>query len=294
MTAKLRPDGEARTMLPAMRPRVFPAPTTGCPSAFSARARRGRGRALLLACCAYVGLAACDDPKAATVTKGTSAPAATTAAPTAAPTAEKPRMLALSVNEAGVGVGADRFDLKTDSGPGKLTAAVKALPIDATNPVVMVAHRRSRTVDVTALATELRSAGAKKLLVRTDGRDDLAAEVTWSPAPAEAPQGCSLVAKVMKNLTIGLWSAKGSPPRGIPKGFSGPDLSTADPELAKAITGCKSTVAFVAADDTVVWEHAHNLAAAVLKADAKKQLDTIVWLGDFPAGKSVGPGGKAP
>jgi hypothetical protein len=292
MTAKLRPDGEARTMLAAMRPRVSSAPTTVWPSAFSPRAWRGRGRALLLACCA--GLAACDDPKSASVTKGTSAPAATTAAPSAAPTAEKPRMLALSVNEAGVAVGADRFDLKTDAGPGKLTTAVKALPIDGANPVVVVAHRRSRSVDVTKLAAELRSAGAQKLLVRTDGRDDLAAEVTWSPAPAEAPQGCSLVAKVMKNLTISLWSAKGSPPRGIPKGFSGPDLSSADPEVAKAITGCKSTVAFVAADDSVVWEHAHNLAAAVLKADSKKQLDTIVWLGDFPAGKTVGPSGKAP
>lgn len=216
--------------------------------------------------------------------------AATQAAPTSAPTAEKPKTLPpLAVDNLGIVVGSDRFNLaKDEAAPEKLTKAVKALTVDPAATVTVVAEKKARTPDVVRLFTELAAVGATKILVKTDGRDDLGKEVTFVPeAKVSGPPACSIAVAVLKDLETAVWNAKGTIAKKQRKGHAGPDLSLAGETMEKELERCDSDVAFVAADDAILWEMTFNLAATLVKADKKKKLQKIVLLKEAVAGRAV-------
>jgi biopolymer transport protein ExbD len=249
----------------------------------------------LLTCAAAVTLmAGCDDPKKPTGTAPTAKPTAQ-AAQSAQP-AEPPKpkgMPELLVDSMGPYLGGRRVDMKAKDAAEKLAAIVKELPIKG-EPVTLVADKKARPPDVAAVVAELGVAGAPKVTIKTDGRDDLAKEIVVVPEGRISSQpACTIATMVLKDLSTAIWPFKGGMGRRQRKGLAGPDLSQTGEQLTKDIAACSASVVFFSADEELPWEMAYNLAGTVLVADEKKKIDTLVLLRTTPvAGRpvKVGPG----
>jgi hypothetical protein len=221
------------------------------------------------------------------------------AAATAAPSVEAPvappkpkGMPELLVDSMGPYIGGQRVDLAQKEGPEKLTKVIRELPIEG-KPVTLLADKRAKPSAVAAVVTELGAAGAPKVVIKTDGRDDLPKEITVVPeGRASKPPSCAVSTMVLKDLATAIWPFGGGMGKKQRKGLAGPDLSNTGEQLTKDIAACSATVAFFSADDEVPWEMAHNLAGTVMASDAKKKLDTLVLLRAAPvAGRPVQLGG---
>ncbi|WP_433930244.1 ExbD/TolR family protein [Sorangium cellulosum] len=220
--------------------------------------------------------------------------AAATAASIAEAPAEPPKpkgMPELLVDSMGPYVG-QRVDLAQKDGAEKLAKAIRALPIEG-KPVTLLADKRAKPSAVAAVVTELGAAGAPKVTIKTDGRDDLPKEITVVPeGRVSKPPACAVSTMVLKDLATAIWPFGGGMGKRQRKGLAGPDLSHTGEQLTKDIAACSATVAFFSADDEVPWEMAHNLAGTVIASDAKKKLDTLVLLRAAPvAGRPVQLGG---
>ncbi len=250
------------------------------------------GRALGLSLVLLATVSCGDDkPKAGATAPSASASAAAAPKEPAAP--PKPKtMPALIVDTLGPYLGQTRVDMKQENWPEKLTAAVKDLPING-EPVTLIAEKKARTPDVAAVVAELGKAGAPKIILKTDGRDDVPKELTIIPPDkVSSPPGCSVTVMVMKDLSTAVWPFKGGLGKRQRKGFAGPDLSNTGDAIKKDLTACDSSYAFFSADDTVSWEMAYNLAGTLKVVDEKnekgKKIETLVLLAEAPvAGRPV-------
>jgi len=200
-------------------------------------------------------------------------------------------MPALIVDSAGPYVGQIRIDMKQENWPEKLAAAVKDLPING-EQVTVIAETRAKTPHVAALVAELGKAGAPKVLIKTNGRDDVPKELVVTPPDRiSAPTPCSLTVMVMKDLSTAVWPFKGGLGRRQRKGLAGPDLSNTADTIKKDLVLCDSNTAFFSADDTLTWEMAYNLAGTLKVVDDKsdkKRIETLVLLAEAPvAGRAV-------
>jgi biopolymer transport protein ExbD len=236
-------------------------------------------------------LAACDDaPKNAA---GASSSAAASAA---AASAEPPKtayakpttMPELLVDPDGPYLNGQRVNLADAAGPEKLTKIVKDLPING-KPVTLQVDKKAKVSAVAAVVAALGDAGAPKVTLKTDGRNDLPKTIDVTPeSRVSSPAACSIVASVLKDLSTAVWPYKGGTAKKQRKGLAGPDLSHTGEQLEKDLGGCDATTAFFSGDDTVGWESAFNLAGTVLVSDKKKRLDTMVLLREEPvAGRPV-------
>ncbi len=261
---------------------------TFSPFLFPSARARAFSPVLALLCAALA--TGCDEPK-----KSEGSPSATAsapAAPTTARTVEAPKtMPVITVDSQGIFITGTRIKLSDPKGPEKLVEVVKGLPVEG-NPATVVADKKAKTPDVAAIVAQLGDAGAPKVTIKTDGRDDLAKEIVVVPASrVSKPDGCTVAAMVLKDLSTAVWPMRGGLGKRQRKGFAGPDLSHTAETLTKDIGSCKSNVAIVSADDSVIWEHAFNLAGTVLKADEKKALDTLVLPREAPvAGRPISLG----
>jgi biopolymer transport protein ExbD len=250
-----------------------------------------RALALSLSILAIGGLAACDDdPPKADGGAASAAAAATTAAP--APTPVKPKgMPELTVDPDGPYLGGTRVNLTDANGAEKLTKVVKDLPING-QPVTLIVDKKAKTPYVAAVIQALGEAGAPKVTIKTDGRDDLPKEIAVTPESRLAsPPGCSVATMVEKDLSTTIWPLKGGTAKKQRKGLAGPDLSHTGEQLTKDIASCDSTMAFFSGDEAVPWESAFNLAGTLLKSDEKKKVDTLVLLREAPvAGRPIAVG----
>jgi biopolymer transport protein ExbD len=235
------------------------------------------------------GLTACDDPpKPAGGAASATAPAPIV---TAAPTPERPKpttMPELIVDADGPYLGGQRVNLADATGAEKLTKIVKDLPING-KPVTLQADKKAKASAVAAVVAALGDAGAPKVTIKTDGRNDLPKELGVTPASrlSSAP-ACSIVATVLKDFSTAVWPFKGGLARKQRKGLAGPDLSHTGEQLEKDLAACDSTSAFFSGDDGVGWESVFNLAGTVLVSDKKKKLDTLVLLPEEPvAGRAL-------
>lgn len=237
-----------------------------------------------LLCAASMLLGACDDPKK--TSEGAAASATATATSTAA-AAEPPKpktMPQLLVDSSGPYLGGYRIDMSAQDGPEKLKKIVKDLPIEG-KPVTLVAEKRAKTPHVAAVVAELGEAGAPKVTIKTDGRDDLPKEIVVTPeSRLSNPAGCSVAATVMKDLSTAVWPFKGGLGKRHRKGFAGPDLSHTSDQLKKDLASCDSKIAFFSGDDTISWEMTYNLAGTILVSDEKKKIDTLVIPREAPVG----------
>lgn len=245
---------------------------------------------LLLVCAlAAAGLVACDDPPK----PAGGAASATTAAtphPTPTPTARpKPTtMPELIVDPDGPYLAGQRVNLTDAAGPDKLSKIVKDLPING-KAVTLQVDKKAKVSAVAAVVTALGDAGAPRITIKTEGRNDLPKELTVTPESriSSAP-GCSIVVSVLKDLSTAVWSFKGAQAKKQRKGLAGPDLSHTGETLEKELAACDSTTSFFSGDDSVGWESVFNLAGTVLVSDKKKRLDTFVLLSEDPvAGRAV-------
>ncbi|EYF02201.1 Hypothetical protein CAP_7412 [Chondromyces apiculatus DSM 436] len=231
-------------------------------------------------------LTACDTPKPP-AGDAPSATASTQAAPVA--TATKPKgMPELLVDELGPYLGGRRVDMKQQDATEKLIKIIKELPIEG-KPVTLLADRKAKTPIVAAVVYELGAAGAPKVIIKTDGRDDLPKEIEVTPEPrVTAPTTCAVTTMVLEDLSTAVWPFKGGLGKRQRKGLAGPDLSHTGETLEKEIAGCNGTVAFFSGDDTIAWEMTHNIAGTLLQADKKKKIESLVLLHHAPvAGRPV-------
>lgn len=236
--------------------------------------------ALLLAASAAAG---CDDPKQ------TASALTASATQAAAPEPPKPKsMPSLLVDAEGPYLGIERVRMQEPNAAEKLAKLVKALPIEG-KPVTLVVEKKAKIPHVAAVVTELGKAGAPKVILKTDGRNDVPKELTITPEPrVSSPPPCSVAAMVLKDLSTAVWPIRGGTARKHSKGMAGPDLSNTGEQLKKDIEACDSTVAFFSSDDTVEWESAYNLAGTIVTSDEKKKIDTLVLLSEIPvAGRPV-------
>jgi biopolymer transport protein ExbD len=252
-----------------------------------------RSLPFLLALAALV--AGCDDPPATGGAASASASAGASAAPTpaAAPT-DRPKpttMPELVVDEDGPYLGGSRVKLADPTGAEKLAKIVKDLPVNG-KPVTLLVDKKAKVSAVAAVVAAFGEAGAPKVVIKTDGRNDLPKEISVTPeSRLSTPPGCSIVATVLKDLSTAVWPSKGGTARKQRKGLAGPDLSHTGEQLEKDIASCDSTMAFFSGDDSIGWESTFNIAGTVLLSDKKKKLDTLVLLKDEPvAGRALSIG----
>jgi biopolymer transport protein ExbD len=194
----------------------------------------------------------------------------------------------LLVDPEGPYLGGQRIDLVAAGGREKLTQVVKDLPIDG-KPVTLLAEKKAKIQNVAAVVAELGKAGAPKITIKTDGRDDLPKEIVVTPENrVTSPPACSVSAMVIKDLSTAVWPFAGGVGRRHRKGFAGPDLSHTGEQLKKDLSSCESTIAFFSSDETIPWEMAYNLAGTIMVSDDKKKIDTLVLLREIPvAGRPV-------
>lgn len=245
-------------------------------------------RSLLLSLCTLVavGLTACDDPPKPA--GGAASAAATAPAPTATARPKPTTMPELIVDSDGPYLGGQRVSLADATGADKLTKIIKDLPING-NPVTLQVDRKAKVSAVAAVVAALGDAGAPKVSIKTDGRNDLPKALDVTPESGVSPAAaCSIVATVLKDLSTAVWPLKGGTARKQHKGLAGPDLSHTGEQLEKDLAACDSTTAFFSGDDGVGWESVFNLAGTVLNSDKKKRVTTLVLLHEEPvAGRAV-------
>lgn len=246
---------------------------------------------LFFALAASVLALGCDDPPktggAASASASASAPASAASVTPAEP--PKPTSMPdMLVDNDGPYVGGQRVKMGEADSAEKLAKIVKDLPINA-KPVTIRADRKAKASNVSALVEALGNAGAPKVTIKTDGRNDLPKEITVTPESrvTTAPP-CSIVVSVLKDFATAVWSIKGGLAKKQRKGLAGPDFSHTSETLEKDLAACDSSYAFFQGDDGVGWESIFNLAGTVLNSDKKKRIETVVLLHEQPvAGRPV-------
>ena len=235
-------------------------------------------------------LVGCDDDSPKTTGgPGASASAiATTATPTPAAPIKPKGMPELLVDNDGPYLGGTRINLADPQGAEKLAKVVKDLPING-EKVTLIVEKKAKTPYVAAVVAALGEAGAPRVTIKTDGRDDLPKEITVTPETRIATlPACTVTTMVLKDLSTAIWPVKGGTAKKQRKGMAGPDLSNTGEQITKDLAGCDSTMAVFSGDEAVPWENAFNLAGTTLKADEKKKIDTLVLPREAPvAGRAV-------
>ena len=250
-----------------------------------------------VASCALVfALAAtgCDEGKPSSKPSASAVPSASV--PKEAPAPPKPKKVpALIVDSMGPYLGITRIDVKAENWREKMATVIKEFPINPDEPVTVVAEKRAATPYVAALVDELGKAGATKVLLKTDGRDDVPKELmVVPPSKVSSPPGCSVTVSVLKDLSTAVWPIKGATAKRQRKGLAGPDLSNTADTIKKDLAACDSSYAFFSSDDSIGWEMAYNLAGTLKVVDEKsdkKKIETLVLLAESPvAGRAVAVG----
>ncbi|MEZ4300941.1 MAG: biopolymer transporter ExbD, partial [Polyangiaceae bacterium] len=183
----------------------------------------------------------------------------------------------------------ERVRMQDPKAAEKLTKLIADMPIDG-KPVTLIVEKKAKIPHVAAVVTELGKAGAPKVILKTDGRNDVPKELTITPQSrlTGAPPACTVAAMVMKDFATAVWPIRGGTARKHTKGMAGPDLSNTGAQLKKDIEACDSTTAVFSSDDTIEWELAFNLAGTIVVSDEKKKIDTLVLLSEIPvAGRPV-------
>ncbi len=241
--------------------------------------------ALPVALVLSIALPACGDSKPS----GSGATsAAATPAQTQAPAPKPKGMPNLLVDAEGPYLGMERVKMSEPNAAEKLTKLVKELPIEG-KPVTLLVEKKAKILHVAAVVTELGKAGAPRVIVKTDGRNDVPKELSITPeSRVSAPPPCSIATMVLKDFSTALWPIRGGTARKHSKGMAGPDLSNTGRQMTKDIEACDSKMAFFSSDESVEWEAAYNLAGTVVVSDEKKKIDTLVLLSQVPvAGRPV-------
>ena len=210
--------------------------------------------------------------------------------PAASTPTEWKTMPEVTVDELGAYIGGERAELAKKGGLQKLQDIVGRLPING-KTVTMAGNRNARVQDVATVVWELGKAGAPSVIIKTEGRSDLAGEILVTPESQVKPDdipACSVAVTVTDDLDTGVWLLKGGGGNKHRKGFAGPDVSNTEESIKKKLKGCDSKFAFFSGSHKHKWLHAFSMGAVIRRADSDKKIDKIVLLTDEPvAGREV-------
>jgi biopolymer transport protein ExbD len=198
-------------------------------------------------------------------------------------------MPSITIDNLGAYIGGHRAsELGTPAGRKKLREIVAALPIKG-EKVTITAIKKASVQDVFETTWELGKAGAPKVIIKTEARNDLPKELEVTPqSKITEADACSIVATVTKVADTGVWAFKGGIGRRHRKGFAGPDLSNTGETIEKDLKRCKSDTAFFSAAYNMPWEHAFAMGGLIKKGDEDGKIAKLVLLGDEPvAGRKV-------
>jgi len=199
------------------------------------------------------------------------------------------KMPSITIDNLGAYIGGERAHLEDKKkGLTELKDIVSRLPI-GDEPVAVIAQKKTRASWVALVVFELGEGGAKEILLKTPGRDDLGGEITVVPEKTlDNIPGCSISVAVNAELNTGVWAYKGGLGQKHVKGFAGPDLSNTAESIKKRMKTCNSPIAFFGGSFEREWQHVYNLGALLRKVDEKNQIEKLVLLADEPvAGRKV-------
>jgi hypothetical protein len=192
----------------------------------------------------------------------------------------------ITVDNLGPYIDGKRAELATPEGPKRLKEIVAGLPLVPSEEVVLVTLKKAKTKDVAAVIQELGAAGATKIRVKTNARDDMPQELVVVPSvKAKGLAPCSVVALIGEDLQTRVWAIKGGTAKLSKKGFAGPDYTLTAVAAKKDIAACASDTALFSGEPAVEWELTFNLGGALLsQADVDKKLKVLVYLEEPPVG----------
>lgn len=179
-------------------------------------------------------------------------------------------------------------DLDKEKGQKELEKIVADIPFGS-DPVVVKALPKAKVPDVVETIWALGKGGAKKIIVRTDARDDLPKELVLTPQHLVTdPKPCSVVAMVTETADTGVWSIKGGGGIRKRKGFAGPDLSNTGATIEEWLARCDSDTAFFSTAANMPWEHGFAIGGLFRNHDKDGKIAKLVLLGTEPvAGRPV-------
>jgi hypothetical protein len=205
------------------------------------------------------------------------------------PSQEWKEMPEITVDELGAYIGGERAELQKKEGAAKLHDLVGRLPIN-NKTVTMLGNRNARVQDVAAVVWELGKAGAPAVVIKTEGRSDLAKEIRVTPESrlTGTPPDCSVAVTVTDELDTGVWILKGGGGLKTRKGFAGPDVSNTEEGVKKKLKVCESKYGFFGGSHKHKWLHAFSMGAVIRRADTDKKISDLVLLTIEPvAGRAV-------
>jgi hypothetical protein len=194
----------------------------------------------------------------------------------------------LTVDELGAYLGGERAKPSSKEGLQKLQNIVGRLPLQDKD-ITLIATKKANTQDVVLTVWHLGKGGAATILVKTEGRQGVPAEILLTPEHTISdPPACSVAVGVTDKFATGVWPYKGGGGKKHRPGFGGPDMSNTEKSVDKAIQRCKSNIAFFGGSYKHPWLHAYSLGALIKKVDTDKKIDKLVLLTDEPvAGRKV-------
>ncbi len=205
-------------------------------------------------------LAACDEKKEAPSTPEAAAPPPQTATPPPAPT---PPLV--TVDSKAVMVTGDKVDLSAGDASGRLAALLATRPKVEGEVLELDALRDATMANVAAAIGGIKAAKAKGARVKTARRDQTLGELEVD-FDHPAASACSAVAMIGKDSAILVWSAGGGTAVRFSHGMAGPDLTLGTEGLRKLAARCDSNVWYLAADASVKWGLAFDLATVAAGA----------------------------
>jgi hypothetical protein len=261
---------------------------------------RGGAADVLAATAALVAaglLCACDKDPPKAEAKDSGAKPVVSADPPRPKPPERPMIV---LDDVAVSINGVRFELAQPDLEGRVTAALAGKPMIENEEVEVHVVRLVKTPRVVSLASAIKAAKAKGLVVKTAGRDNQVADLplAW---PSSAPD-CSAVGFIGKDRAISAWPVGGGAGQGrFAKGMAGPDMTLGTQGVRKLALGCESSTWFFSAEESVEWGLAFDLAMLVRKGDPSikgpegnpARATTTVLLFDRPVpGRKVDLGAK--
>jgi hypothetical protein len=234
-----------------------------------------RERVFLLFSLATVALVACDK-EPTKLEQMTSAQPSASAPPTvSAEPPAKPTKPVITIEESSADVGGDRVDFAAPDLKGRLGVALGSKPV-AGEEITVIAARNVKVPNVAATFSSLAFAKAKSVLLKTQRRDGVTAEVPFALAPRRVD--CAAVGFIAKDGAINAWPISGGAAARFNHGMAGPDMTRGTEGVRKLVTACDVPWFAVGGDDSVTWGLLVDLALGVMSpGDA----------GAPPKGKSV-------
>lgn len=196
----------------------------------------------------------------------------------------------LAIDTLGPKVGYTRVLMERNDARDKLSEALgeHKQHVDGKEPTLRV-DRKAKTDWVVAYIEELAKAGATKVVLKTDTREEYPKQVTFTPQSKigeVAP--CTVVTMILEDRGTAVWKVAGGTASKRAKGFAGPDLTMTADTLERYGTACKTSKAIlVSGAESVEWGLVYDLAASSKKLE-DVSFDEVVLLRERPvAGRKV-------